>query len=121
MHSLRSDGGSGIVTRSVPTTAAREGGGASTLSTSWSTSNPSGSGLHRRLRTKLGTTVVAGQQQLGGRVTTPLIIFVRRGCRRDLAIDSVAIGLVIDIAIAIAIVSAAAVIIIASILLSIIH
>lgn len=101
-------------------TTARECGGSS--SNSWSTSNPSGSGLHRRLRTQLGTAVVAGQQHFGGRVTTPLIIFVRRGCRRDLAIDSdIAVDLVIAITIVIEIVIEIAAVAIAIILLSTIH
>ena len=96
-------------------------------------------GIHSIIITKLGTAVVAGQQ-FGGRLT-PLIIFVRRCCRRDLAIDSVAIAIeiaiVIEIAFAIAIVvdsvvvialaldialaTAVVVIVIAIILLSTIH
>ena len=57
-------------------------------------------------------------------MTTPLIIFVRRGCRRDLAIDSdIAVDLVIAITIVIEIVIeiAAVAIAIAIILLSTIH
>ena len=57
-------------------------------------------------------------------MTTPLIIFVRRGCRRDLAIDSdIAVDLVIAIAITIVIeiVIEIAAVAIAIILLSTIH
>ena len=55
-------------------------------------------------------------------MTTPLIIFVRRGCRRDLAIDSdIAVDLVIAITIVIEIVIEIAAVAIAIILLSTIH
>lgn len=57
-------------------------------------------------------------------MTTPLIIFVRRGCRRDLAIDlviEIAVDLVIAITIVIEIVIEIAAVAIAIILLSTIH
>ena len=55
-------------------------------------------------------------------MTTPLIIFVRRGCRRDLAIDNdIAVDLVIAITIVIEIVIEIAAVAIAIILLSTIH